>query len=91
MKYYKIYKNCVRVGKAYHKMNESDFTAEVEATAWDDFPEDAYFRDHLTEEEELHISECWRQARSEFGLDCGDYKLYCTEIEDMYDIPRSNC
>lgn len=94
MRYFKIYKQCVRVHKAYWELIEDEFNVEVGdyvAMNVEDFEnEDGSINYQATEEamDEL-TDQIVKEAKSDDGFDYGEYNLYIRDDDaDKYDIQR---
>lgn len=85
MKYFKIYKQCARVAKAYVPLTFEQFAKEINNNL--DVPE-------VEDDEEFEIltGTLFQEAEEQTkysGLDCGDFYLYQRRDDfDMYDIAR---
>ena len=96
MKYFKIYKQCAKVSKAFYELSESEFNVEIGDYAADhssyDCEEDGdidygKLEDSLDEAEQDAI----REAKDDYGLDCGDYRLYIRDDDvELLDMTRPN-
>lgn len=94
MKYFKVYHNNVRVPKAFLKLDEIEFDAELNnfafenASSHEDENGNIDF-DALAAETCNIANDVYEQAQSEDGFDYGDYHLYVRDDDaDVYDIAR---
>lgn len=91
MKYFKIYKQCARVAKAYVSLTWEQFCDEIIKVAEDRLP--AELEDD-GEAQEIELDRLYEVAEEETeynGLDCGDFYLYKRRDDyDMYEIARQN-
>lgn len=92
MKYFKIYKQCVTVAKAYHELTFDQYSAAICERAYEQVhydPDDLVaFESRLA----VFFEKADEQAATDYGFDCGDFTLHiASDDADMYDFKRANC
>ena len=89
MKYFKIYKQCARVAKAYVPLTWEQFCDEIIKVAEDRLPAELEDDGEAQEIELDHLYEVAEEETEYNGLDCGDFYLYKRRDDfDMYEIAR---